>query len=83
LRSSSFGIIIYTEINSATSSAISVLINPSVFWISVPIKIAAPRLVTVRGALYTKVVKSSFIISIIPPVRPFSSFIAVSNPRLR
>ncbi len=42
-------------------------------------KIAAPHSVTVGGALYTKVVKSSFIISIIPPVRPFSSFKAANT----
>ena len=34
---------------------------------------AAPRSSTVRGALYTKVVKSSLIISIIPPVSSLSS----------
>jgi len=73
LRSSSFGIIVYTEINLATSPTVGALINPSVFWINVLIKIAASHSVTVRGALYTKVVKSSFIISMIPPVRPFSS----------
>ncbi len=75
LRSSFFGIIVYTEINSATFPDIGALINPSVFWISVSIKIAASRSITVRGALYTKVVKSSFIISMIPLVRPFSSLI--------
>ncbi len=75
LRSSSFGIIVYTKINSTTSPDVDALINPSVFWISVSIKIAAPRSVTVRGALYTKVVKSSFIILMIPLVKPFSSLI--------
>ncbi len=77
LRSSSFSIIVYTEINSATSPDVDALINPSVFWISIPIKIAAPHLVTIGGALYTKVVKSSFIISMISLVRPFFSLIAV------
>ncbi len=38
-----------------------------------PIKIAAPRSVKVGGALYTKVVKSSFNILIIPPVSSLSS----------
>jgi len=75
LRSSSFGIIVYTEINLATSPVVDALINPSVFWINVSIKIAASRSVIVEGALYTRVVKSSFIISMISSVKPFSSFI--------
>ncbi len=75
LRLSSFGIIVYTEINLATSPTVGALINPSVFWINVLIKTATPLSVTVRGTLYMKIVKSLFIISMIPLVRPFSSFI--------
>ena len=73
LRLFSFGIIIYTEINSTTSPNKGALSNPLVFWINVLMKIAAPRSVTVGDALYTKIVNSSFIILIIPPVRPFFS----------
>ena len=72
-KSSSFSIIIYTEINSATSPDEGALSNLLIFWINVPIKIATLCLITVRGALYTRVVNNSFIISRIPPVRPFSS----------
>ena len=61
----------------ATSSDDGALSKLLVFWINVLIKIAAPHSVTVEGALYTRVVKSSFIISRIPSVRPFSSLIAV------
>ena len=72
-RSSSFGIIVNWKINEANSPDVGALSNPSVCWINVPIKIAAPRSVNVEGALYTRVVKSSFIISITPPVISFSS----------
>ena len=74
LRSSSFDIIVYTEINSTTSPDEGALSNLLVFWINVLIKIAASYSVTVGGALYTKVINNLFIISRIPPVRPFSSF---------
>ncbi len=73
---SSFGIIIYTDINSATSPDESTLSNPLVFYIKVLRKIAAPRSVIIESALYTNVVNSSFIISIISLVKPFSFFIA-------
>ena len=63
---------VYSEINSANSPEVGALSNLLVRWINVPIKIAAPCSVTVRGYLYTNVVKSSFIISIIPPVSSFS-----------
>ncbi len=66
--------IVYNEINSATSPDKGILSNLLVFQINVLKKIAAPRSVTVGDALYTKIVNSSFIILIIPPVRPFSSF---------
>src|SRR6266542_2742449 len=72
-RSSSFGIIVYNEINSTNSSEIGALSNLLVCCINVPIKIAAPRSINVGGYLYTNIVKSSFIISIIPPVNSFSS----------
>ncbi len=74
LRSFSLGIIVYTEINSTTSFDEGTLSNLLVFWINVLIKIFASHSVTVGGALYTKVVNNSFIISRIPLVRPFSSF---------
>src|SRR6266540_735508 len=72
-KSSSFGIIVNCDINAANSPEVGALLNPSVCWINVPIKIAAPCSVNVGGALYTNIVKSSFIISIIPPVSSFSS----------
>ncbi len=65
---------VYIEINSITSLDEGALSNLLVFWINVPRKIAAPYSVTVGDILYTKVVNSSFIISIIPSVRSFSSF---------
>ncbi len=68
--------IVYNKINSATFSDKDALTNLLVFWINVPKKIATPRSVTVGGALYIKIVNSSFIISIIPLIRPFSFFIA-------
>jgi len=74
LKSSFFGNMVYIEINLATSPDESALSNPFIFWISIPIKITAPHSDTIRGILYTKVVKSSFIISTIPSVRLFSSF---------
>ncbi len=70
---------VYIEINSATSPDEGTLSKPLVFWTNVLMKIAAPPLVIVRGALYTKVVRSSFIISMIPPVRPFFSFRATNT----
>ncbi len=73
LRSSFFGKMVYCDINAANSSEVGALSNPSVFWINVPIKIAASHSVNIGGYLYTNVVKSSFIISIIPPVNFFSS----------
>ena len=73
-RSSFFDTIVYIKINLANSPDEGVLSNPLVFWIKVLIKIAASHSVTVRDALYTKVVNNSFIISRIPPVRLFSSF---------
>ncbi len=79
LKSSSFGRIIYTEINFTTSPDEGALSNSLVFWINMLIKIATLHSVTVRDALYTKVVNSSFIISRIPPVRPFSSFRATKT----
>ncbi len=79
LRSFSLDTIVYTEINSATSPDEGALSNLLVFWINVLIKIAAPHSVTVRDALYTKVVNNSFIISRIPSVRPFSSFRATKT----
>ncbi len=72
-RSSFFGITVYCEINAANSSEMEALSNPSVCWINVLIKIAAPRSVSVEGYLYTSVDKSSFIILIIPPMSSFSS----------
>ncbi len=63
---------VYIEINSANSPEVGALSNPLVCWINVPIKIAAPRSVNIRGYLYTNIVKSSFIISTIPPVSSFS-----------
>ncbi len=72
-RSFFFGIMVYIEISSANSPDVGALSNPPVCWINVLIKIAAPHSVNVRGYLYTNIVKSSFIISIIPPVSFFSS----------
>ena len=69
----------YIKINSATSPDKGVLSNPLVFWINVSRKIAISCSVTIRGILYTKVVNSSFIILIILPVRPFSSFSATTT----
>ncbi len=63
---------IYTEINSANSPEVGALSNPLVYWISVPINIAAPHSVSVREYLYTNIIKNSFIISIILPVISFS-----------
>ncbi len=67
-RSSFFGITIYCDISVANSPEVEALLNPSVCWINVLIKIAAFHLVSVGGYLYTNVVKSLFIILIIPPV---------------
>ena len=61
------------EINSANSPEVGTLSNLLVCWINVLMKIAAPRSVNVGGYLYTNVVKSSLIISIIPPVSSFLS----------
>src|SRR6266542_42758 len=72
-RSSSFGIMVYSKISSASSPDVGALSNPSVRWINVLIKIAAPYSINVGGYLYTNVIKSSFIILIIPPVSSFSS----------
>ncbi len=72
-RSSFFGITVYYNINAANSPEVGALSNPSICWINVPIKIAAPRSVSVGGYLYTNVVKSSFIILIILPVSSLSS----------
>ncbi len=72
-KSSSFGIMVYSEINSANSPEVGALSNLLVCWINVSIKIAAPRSVRVGGYLYTNIVKSSFIILTIPPVSSFSS----------
>ena len=47
-RSFSFGTMVYSEINLANSPEAGALSNPSVCWINVLIKIAAPRLVNVR-----------------------------------
>ena len=68
-----FSIIVYCDISAANSPEIGALSNPSVYWINVLIKIAASHSISVRGYLYTNIVKSSFIISIIPPVSSFSS----------
>ena len=65
-RLSSFGIMVYSEISSANSPDVGALSNPSVCWINDPIKIAAPHSDNVGGCLYTNVVNSSFIISMIP-----------------
>src|SRR6266498_4590200 len=73
LRYSSFGIIVYSEINPANSSEVGALSNLLVCWINVLTKIAASHSVSVGGYLYTNVIKSSFIISIIPLVSSFSS----------
>jgi len=73
-RSSSFRMIVYTEINSATFPNESALSKLLVFWINILMKIAAPCSITIRDALYAKVVNSLFIISIISSVSPFSSF---------
>ncbi len=78
-KSSSFGIMVYMEINSANSPDVGALSNPLVCWINVPINIAAPHSVSVKGYLYTNVVKSSFIISIISPVIFFSSLRATNT----
>ncbi len=75
-KSPSLGTIVYSKINSAVSPNESALSNPFVLWINVSIKIAAPHSDTVEHALYSKIIKSSFIISIIPLIRFFSSFIA-------
>ncbi len=50
-RSSSFGRIVYTEINLTILPDEGALSNPLVFWINVPIKIAASRSVTVGDTL--------------------------------
>ncbi len=72
-RSSSFGIIVYIEINSANSPEVGAFSNLLVCWINVLIKIAAPHSVNVGGYLYTNIVKSSFIILTIPSISSFSS----------
>ncbi len=72
-RSSSFSTMVYNEINSANSPEVGVLSNPSVCWINVLIKIAAPRSINVGGYLYTNVIKSLLIISKIPSVSSLSS----------
>src|SRR6266540_854844 len=73
LRSSFSGNTVNCDINAANSPEVGALSNPSVCWINIPIKIAAPRSVSIRGYLYTNVIKSSLIISIIPSVSSFSS----------
>ncbi len=78
LRSSFLGIMVYCKISAANSPEVGALSNPSVCWINVLIKIAAPRSVSIGGYLYTKVVNSSFIISIIPPVS-FLSFLRLAK----
>ena len=75
-RSSSFGIIVYSKINFPDVGALS---NLLVCWINVSIKTAAPHLVSIRGYLYTNIIKSLFIISIIPPVIFFSSLRATKT----
>ncbi len=47
-RSSSFGIMVYSEINSANSSEVGALSNLLVCWINVLTKIAAPRSIKVE-----------------------------------
>ena len=78
-RSFSFGIIVYSKINSANSPKVGALSNLLVCWINVSTKIAASHSVNVRGYLYTNVVKSLFIISIILPVSSFSSLRATKT----
>ncbi len=78
-RSSSFGIMVYMEINSANFPEVGALSNLLVCWTNVSTKIAAPRSVSVGEYLYINVVKSSFIISITPPVISFSSLIAAKT----
>jgi len=68
------GITVYIEVSLAVSPDVDVLSNPFVLWINVSMKITAPHSDTVRDALYIKIVKSSFIISIIPLMSCFSSF---------
>ncbi len=73
LRSFFLGIMVYCDISAANSPEVEALSNLSVCWINVLIKIAAPLSINVGGYLYTNVVKSSFIISIIPSVSFLSS----------
>ncbi len=69
---------VYYDINAANSPEVGVLSNPSVCWINILIKIVASHSVNVGGYLYTNVVRSSFIISIIPPIS-FLSFLRLAK----
>ena len=75
----SSGIIIYNNINSATSPDVNAFSNPTVYWANVPISVAASRSDMSESALYTSVAKSSFIISVVILERRFSSFSAATT----
>ncbi len=78
-KSHPFSNIVYTKISLATLLDEGALSNPFIFWISVLIKIAAHCSDISKGTLYTKVVKSSLIISVVSPKRhPFSFMIATT-----
>ena len=69
----------YNETNSPISPDIGIRSNPFIFWIKVPINIAAFHSDNSGDILYMRVVKSLLIISIIPPERRPFSFIAANT----
>src|SRR6266542_830369 len=74
LRSFSSGNIVYTITNLPTSPIVGARSNSFIFWIKVSINITTPHSDIFGGSLYTRVIKSSLIISVIPPERYPSSF---------
>ncbi len=73
-RSSLSGITVYIDINSTTSPDVNALSNLFVYWSNMSISIVVPCSGTSGSTLYTNVVKSLFIISVVAPERCFSSF---------
>ncbi len=76
LRSFSFSTSVYIETNALISPKVGAYWNLLVFWNKILINITAPFSVNCGIVAYTKVVKSSLIISVIPSERCSSSFMA-------
>ena len=79
LKSFPSGNIVYIEINSDISLNEDALLNSFVFWIKISINIIASHSDMPKGILYTRVVKSSLIISVISLERHFFSFITANT----